>query len=74
MSERGDVTVLLHAFCDGDREAFDRLVPLVYDDLRRIARRHMGRGRGLDTLDTSTARAQHYTVFFWKAQTEGRRK
>jgi len=44
MTGPGDVTRLLHAYRDGDREAFERLVPLVYDDLRRIARRHMFRG------------------------------
>lgn len=43
---RGDVTELLLAYRDGDREAFDRLVPLVYDDLHRIARRHMRRVGG----------------------------
>lgn len=33
----GDITRLLHAARGGDREAFDALVPLVYDTLRRIA-------------------------------------
>lgn len=50
---RGDVTQLLLAYGQGDRQAFDRLVPLVYDDLRRIARRHLRRGRPGQTLDTT---------------------
>ncbi len=47
-----DVTELLIAWRDGDRGAFDALVPLLYDDLRRLARaqlrRHM-RGMTIDT-------------------------
>lgn len=50
---REGVTQLLIAYRDGDREAFDRLVPMVYDDLRRIARRQLRRGRPGHTLDTT---------------------
>jgi RNA polymerase sigma factor (TIGR02999 family) len=56
MDERGGpegVTALLHAYRDGDRGAFDRLVPLVYEDLRRIARRQMRRTPMARTLDTT---------------------
>ena len=53
MSGYGDVTQLLVAYQEGDRAAFDRLVPLVYDDLRRIARAHLRRGRAGHTLDTT---------------------
>lgn len=49
----GEVTRLLHAFRDGDRQAFDRLVPLVYDELKKIARRHLRRTRRGRTLDTT---------------------
>jgi hypothetical protein len=37
----GEVTVLLRKWADGDAAALDRLVPLVYDNLRRMARRYM---------------------------------
>lgn len=50
---REGVTQLLIAYRDGDREAFDRLVPMVYDDLRRIARRQLRRGGAGHTLDTT---------------------
>ena len=55
MSDTGptDVTVLLAAFRDGDSGAFDRLVPLVYDDLRRIARRQLSRHETDAVLDTT---------------------
>jgi RNA polymerase sigma factor (TIGR02999 family) len=36
-----DVTGLLLSWCQGDAAALDRLVPLVYDELRRVARRHL---------------------------------
>jgi RNA polymerase sigma factor (TIGR02999 family) len=36
-----DITGLLAAWSAGDQQAFDRLVPIVYDELRRIAGRYM---------------------------------
>jgi len=36
-----DVTQLLAAWGEGDQAAFERLVPLVYAELKRMARRHM---------------------------------
>jgi RNA polymerase sigma-70 factor (ECF subfamily) len=42
----GEVTQLLRASRAGDRAALDRVVPLVYDDLRRAARRQLARRRG----------------------------
>ena len=38
-----DVTDLLLSWRQGDAQALDRLVPLVYDELRRVARRHLRR-------------------------------
>src|SRR5438132_649673 len=34
----GNVTQLLLDWCNGDKEALDKLMPLVYEELRRIAR------------------------------------
>jgi len=48
-----DVTDLLHAHSGGQPDALERLVPLVYDDLRRVARRQLRRLRIGDTLDTT---------------------
>jgi RNA polymerase sigma-70 factor (ECF subfamily) len=36
-----EVTQLLHAWCRGDHAALDRLIPLVYDELHRLAHRCM---------------------------------
>lgn len=37
----GDVTTLLRVWSDGDTQAFDRLIPLVYDELHRMALRYL---------------------------------
>jgi RNA polymerase sigma factor (TIGR02999 family) len=41
--DAGEVTRLLHEIKAGRRDAMEDLVPLVYDELRRIAGRHMRR-------------------------------
>lgn len=51
---RGAITALLHRHRAGDRDAFDAVVSLVYDHLRRVARGQLARGWPSDTL-TSTA-------------------
>jgi RNA polymerase sigma factor (TIGR02999 family) len=48
-----DITQLLKAHGEGDAQALDQLVPLVYDDLRRLARIQLRRRRGTETLDTA---------------------
>jgi RNA polymerase sigma-70 factor, ECF subfamily len=42
-SEPGEVTQMLRAWGKGDEGALEKLTPLVYDELRRTARRHMAR-------------------------------
>jgi len=39
------ITQLLQAWSEGDRTALDRLMPVVYDDLKRLAQRHMAQER-----------------------------
>jgi RNA polymerase sigma factor (TIGR02999 family) len=41
----GDVSTLLRAWSGGDRNAFEKMIPLVYEELRRLARRYMRRER-----------------------------
>lgn len=41
----GEVSGLLQAWGDGDRGALDRLTPIVYDELRRLAKLYMRRER-----------------------------
>jgi RNA polymerase sigma factor (TIGR02999 family) len=47
------VIELLNAWSDGDQAARDRLVPLVYDELHRLAHQHMKRESPGHTLQTS---------------------
>ena len=46
-----DVTDLLIDWSRGDSEALEELTPAVYDELRRLARRHMRRERSSHTLN-----------------------
>ena len=46
----GEVTRLLQRWSHGDASALEELWPLVYDDVRRLARRQMARERGDHTL------------------------
>jgi RNA polymerase sigma factor (TIGR02999 family) len=73
-----ELTALIRAWGGGDQAALDRLTPLVYDELRRIARRymrHQGAGHALQTtalvheaylhlIDVRTANWQDRAHFF----------
>lgn len=48
-----DVTQLLVQWTGGDQSAFERLAPLVYTELRRLARRHMANERRGHTLQAT---------------------
>ena len=48
-----NLTALLVEWREGDQAALDRLMPLVYDQLRRIAHRYVQRERDGHTLQTS---------------------
>jgi RNA polymerase sigma-70 factor, ECF subfamily len=50
---RADVSQLLRAWSGGDRCALDRLTPVVYDELRRLARRYMRGERAGHSLQTT---------------------
>ena len=48
-----DLTGLLIEWAQGDKAALDRLTPLVYDEIRRIAHRYIQRERDGHTLQTT---------------------
>ncbi len=48
-----DVSKLLRAWSDGDQSALERLTPVVYDELHRLARRYMKRERPGHSLQTT---------------------
>lgn len=49
--DRGEVTRLLAELGRGDEAVAERLLPLIYDDLRGLARRQLGHEREGHTLD-----------------------
>ena len=53
MEHSADITTELLAWRAGETSAVERLFPLVYDELRRIAHRQMRRERPGHTLDTT---------------------
>jgi RNA polymerase sigma factor (TIGR02999 family) len=53
MGTPGEVTRLLQDWSDGRREALDQLLPLVYDELRRLAHSYLARERPDHTLQTT---------------------
>ncbi|HPA50580.1 MAG TPA: ECF-type sigma factor [Thermoanaerobaculia bacterium] len=53
MAEPISVTALLRAHAAGEEGAFDRLLPLVYEELRKVARRQLRRGGGAGPLVTT---------------------
>lgn len=53
MSSTPTVTTLLRAWRTGDGDALELLTPIVYDDLRRIAQRHLQSERSGHTLQAT---------------------
>ena len=50
---RHDITCLLAAWGNGELEALDELMPMVYPELRRIARKHLATGVPARTLESA---------------------
>ena len=53
MADPGEVTRLLRAYEGGDSQAFGRLLPMVYEELRHVARGQLRRGPGWPSLNTT---------------------
>lgn len=53
MNPSGQVTQLLLDWSEGDKAALDKLIPIVHDELRRLARHYMRREAAGNTLETS---------------------
>lgn len=53
MTETGEITISLKAWADGDRAALDRLMPVIYDEIHRLAHRHMKHERAGNSLQTT---------------------
>lgn len=65
-----EVTQLLKAWGQGDETALERLMPLVYEELRRLARRYMARERAGHTLQTTALVNEAYLRLIDASQVE----
>lgn len=52
-SREADVSALLRAWSDGDQGALDKLAPIVYDELRRLAGYYLNRERSGHSLQAT---------------------
>ncbi len=57
-----EVTQILHAWCSGDKAALDRLVPLIHDELHRLAHRYMRRERVGHTVQATALVNEAYVT------------
>ena len=55
-----DISGLIDAWGKGDEQALSRLMPLVYPELRRIARQHLGRRQPGHTLESAALANEAY--------------
>jgi RNA polymerase sigma-70 factor, ECF subfamily len=55
-----EITALLQAWRNGNRQALDELMPIVYDELRRIAHRYIRRQAAGQTLQTTAVVHEAY--------------
>ena len=65
-----DVTRILHEWKDGSREALDRLIPIVYEELKTIASRQLAREWRHDRLQTTTVVSEAYVKLFAQRQVD----
>ena len=72
MQERptGEVTVLLQQMRSGDSEAADKLIPLVVDELRRLARLQLRDERPGHTLQPTALVEQSVLCAWWAVSRE----
>lgn len=63
-----ELTQLLRAWSDGDEQALEKLTPIVYRELRKIARYHMSKERPDHTLQTTALINEAYLrLIDWKS-------
>lgn len=62
-----NLTLLLKRWSDGDAEALEKLTPIIYAELHRIARRYMARERGGHTLQaTALVNEAYVRLIDWR--------
>ena len=66
----GELTSLLQSWHDGNQDALDAVVPLIYAELRRLASRHLSRERREHTLQTTALVHEAYLRLAGQRQPE----
>ena len=72
MTPTSSITVLVHEYANGDKRALDRLLPLVYAELRRIAQKHLRDERPGHTLQPTALVHEMYARLAGQAPPEVR--
>ena len=62
MPQKDNLQELVERWTDGDTEAFDKVVEIVYDDLRAIAHNHLKQERSDHTLNTTALVHEAYVA------------
>jgi RNA polymerase sigma factor (TIGR02999 family) len=55
-----DITAMLAAWNDGSADALDRVIDIIYPELRRIARKHLARRRPGESLESAALANEAY--------------
>jgi len=58
-AQQNDITEMLAAWADGNQDALDRLIAVLYPEFRRIARQHLGRRPG-ESLESAALANEVY--------------
>ena len=65
-----EITLLLQQWQRGDRQAFDRLIPIVYDELHLLASRQLARERRFNRLQTTAVVSEAYLKLFGQREVD----
>ena len=65
-----EITRILHEWQAGSREALDRLMPIVYDELRVLASRQLAREWRQDRMQTTAVVSEAYVKLFGQREVD----
>jgi RNA polymerase sigma factor (TIGR02999 family) len=68
MEDSEPITLLLQEFAEGDKDALDRLMPLVYSELRRLANSYLSRESSAHTLQPTALVHEAYARMIGQQQ------
>jgi DNA-directed RNA polymerase specialized sigma24 family protein len=72
MNQSHEITRLLQEWSDGNRSAFDELMPLVYSELHRQAARHLKNERSYHSLQATALIHEAYVRLVYQTNIQWR--